>query len=237
MSIFNRSLDYLRARESKINIIDVGCARGEFLRIVKECFTDIFSIGIDPLNHFSERVNYSKGDYNYYLQYAIDNINDDVQTANFFINNDDQASSLLEMDFNNLTDNLNERDSKYYIKWFRNLGIHKIINVQVRSLQKILNEYLLPQTKIHFLKIDAEGKDLDVVKSLGTWKSIPIFIGMECSAHNNKNIKIFKNGCHLNEILPYMESNNYSVFDKFMHEYDQSNLTQMCDIIFKNNNY
>jgi FkbM family methyltransferase len=228
MDVNRNALLELKKRFDSINIVDVGCARGSLLKYTKRIFSDVFSIGIDPLNHEFER-----GNYNHFIQCAIDNVGSDDQVMSFYVNQDDQASSLLQMDFANISSDLDERDSKYYIRWAQNLKILREIEINVKSLKTILDEINFPG-KIHLLKIDAEGKDLDVVKSLGDHASRVIFVSLECSSHKNDSIKIFKNGCHINDVIPYMNSIGFEVFENFDCEEDPNNLTQMSDIVFVN---
>ena len=230
METYKNALSELRNKTKEINIIDVGCARGAFLRHVKDFFEDVYSIGIDPLDHGAHRADYSLGDFTYYVQCAIDNVKEE-STAKFFINSDDQASSLLEMDFENITSEVGERDSKYFIGGADNLSIRDTIEVNVTRLDKIIEKYI-GNRAIHFLKIDAEGNDLNVVKSLGKFINYPLFIALECSSHSDDNIRIFKNGCHINDIIPFMEENGYRIYEKIDHSLDPDNRTQMHDLIF-----
>ena len=230
METYKNALKEIRNKTSKINIIDVGCARGAFLRHVKDFFTDIYSVGIDPLDHGNHRSDYSMGDFTHYIQCAIDNISDNTR-AKFFINSDDQASSLLEMDFDNITENESEKESKYIIRSSDNLRITNVIEVDVTNLKNIIDRYFR-DTEIHFLKIDAEGNDLNVVKSLFDYINYPHFIALECSSHSDENIRIFKNGCHINGIIPFMEENGYEIYEKIDHSLDPDNRTQMHDLIF-----
>lgn len=232
MEIYDDALLMIKNKFNKINLIDVGCARGQFLRIVKNYFTDVYSIGIDPLNHHQERYNYSNGDYTYYVQTAVDNVLKE-SFVKFYINSDDQASSLLEMDFENITNDLNDTDSKYYVTWANNLKIKDTMETKVVSLEMIIDNYF--QFKdIHFLKIDAEGKDLDIVKSLGRYINSPMFISLECSSHKNNNIRIFKNGCHRDDVVPYMLNNDFEIYKELDYGMQKDNLTQVTDFIFIN---
>lgn len=235
METYKNALKEIRNQTSQINIIDVGCARGAFLRHVKDFFSDVYSIGIDPLDHGSHRSNYSMGDFTHYIQCAIDDVDADTK-AKFFINSDDQASSLLEMDFDNITTDKSERESKYFIGCADNLGITEVTEVDVTTLKKIIDNYF-DNTIIHFLKIDAEGNDLNVVKSLGDYIGYPQFIALECSSHQDSDIRIFKKGCHINEIIPFMEENGYEIYEKIDHSTDPDNMTQMHDMIFINKNF
>ena len=84
METYKNALKEIRSQTSQINIIDVGCARGAFLRHVKDFFSDVYSVGIDPLDHGSHRSNYSMGDFTHYIQCAIDDVDADTK-AKFFV--------------------------------------------------------------------------------------------------------------------------------------------------------
>lgn len=228
MDVNKNALLTLRKKYNTINLLDVGCARGSLLSYASRYFDNIYSVGIDPLNH-------SKPQYNHYLQCAIDDV-EEIKIAKFYVNQDDQASSLLQMDFENISDKLEDKDSKYFIRWAKNLSVIGEIEIPVVSLKSVVDE-LMPTKVIHFLKIDAEGKDLDVIKSIKEHASRVLFVSLECSSHQNDSIRIFKQGCHINSILPFMDSIGFSIFEKFDCEEDPDNLTQMCDIVFVNKSF
>ena len=233
MDVNRRPLSFLRSRTSKINVIDVGCARGSLSDYIQNrsnlMFESLYIVGIDPLVHRE-----CEGLYSDIVHCAIDNVGDSILYADFYVNNDDQASSLLQMAFENISDDLADRDTKYYIEWAKKLGVKSVQKVQVISLKRIVDEFF-SNKKIHFLKIDAEGKDLDIMKSmmLESTKNIPLFVSMECSSHRaHPEMRIFKNGCHKSDVLDYMKSIGYLVLDCFDYEYVEHNLTQMSDITF-----
>jgi len=170
----------------KFNLIDVGCARGALIKEIVSQSRDlntVYSVGIDLLNHGVEKF-YSK-----YLQVGIDQIGDArFQIKKFYVNKDDQASSLLVMDYSNLSDNRME-SGKIYVPWVNRLGVKFVIPIKVISLEKVIRKYFLDK-KIHLLKIDAEGNDLRVIKSQKfANRPLPIHIcrifkpqGFECAS-------------------------------------------------------
>ena len=230
MDVNRNALLKLKERFDSINIVDVGCARGALLKYSKKMFSSIRSLGIDPIDHFSERPEYTD-----YLKCAVDLLNESDQQSvtTFYVNQDDQASSLLKMNFDKITSDLSLRGTKYYVPWADRLKIVEEKEVTVRTLKSILDEKM-PDGIIHLLKIDAEGKDLDIVRSLGKEISRVCFISLECSSHENTSLRIFKDGCHINEVIPYMKSCGFEVFEVFDASLDPQNLTQVSDIVFVN---
>lgn len=233
MDVNKNALQELQKKFDSINLVDVGCARGALLKYTQGMFKSIHSIGIDPIDHYSERPNYTA-----YVQCAIDSLNspNEPYVATFYVNQDDQASSLLKMNFDKITSELSDRDSKYYVPWANNLRVIEEKKVIVRTLKSILEEKL-PSGTIHLLKIDAEGKDLDVVKSIGDQLSRVCFLSLECSSHTDSSLRIFNEGCHIRDVIPYMNDHGFEVFELFDAALDPKNLTQVSDIVFVNNSF
>lgn len=181
----------------KINVIDVGSARGSFILELKKVYTgDIFSIGIDPIDHGIG------ANYNKFYNACVDNI-DKLTKVEFFKNlSDDQASSLFSMDGKSL----GERD--------------------VLNLNNIINDDL-PTETIHFIKIDAEGKDLDIVKSLKEESlSRIVYIAIECTQSTPR----FEGEYVKGECISYFESIGFDMY----YSYDTNNGSGISDVVFKN---
>jgi FkbM family methyltransferase len=234
MDVYKRLLSFLDSKTGHINAIDVGCARGALPNYIYNSgyfdFGSIKIVGIDPIRHKE-----TDGLYSNIFYCAVDDVGPGSHIANFFINNIDQASSLLEMDFDNITSDISESSSKYYIEFANELQIRDKVQVSVVSLKSIMDQSFAKDERIDFLKIDAEGKDLDIIKSmhLEEFNNHPLFIALECSAHRiHPEKRIFKGGCHKNEVISYMESIGYSVLDSVDCEYIDHNKTQMSDMVF-----
>ena len=211
-----------------INIVDVGCARGALMKEIvlptrgKE---SVYSVGVDPLNHGVRKY------YNHFVQAAVDNIGSSkFKIRKFYLNFDDQASSLLRMNYEQLTDNLLDQE-KIYIPWKERLGVRLTLPVLVISLETVIRRYFFNKT-IHFLKIDAEGNDLNILKSQ-LFINRPIFITAEASNHSNPNIRIFKDGSQKKELVEFMKSMNYTVYHEVNYASMSNNRTQTSDIVFR----
>ena len=181
----------------KINVIDVGSARGSFILELKKVYTgDIFSIGIDPIDH-------GIGDwYSKFYNVCVDNVDVPIKVEFFKNINDDQASSLFSMDGKSL----GERD--------------------VLNLNNIIND-VLPTETIHFIKIDAEGKDLDIVKSLKEESlSRIVYIAVECVQSTPR----FEGEYVKGECISYFDSIGFDMY----YSYDTNNGSGISDVVFKN---
>ncbi|WP_158796232.1 FkbM family methyltransferase [Pedobacter sp. L105] len=84
--------------------------------------------------------------------------------------------------------------------------IKKIIPVQTMPLSKILDNYLPAGTTIDFLNIDAEGLDLEVLKSNDWNKYIPLFIMIE--------VRITLEDLAISDVYNYLLARNYQLVAK-----------------------
>lgn len=133
---------------------------------------------------------------------------------------------------------LKDRDNKFYypeniINRFNKKVTETIVNVY--NLCDIIDKTFNSNEVIDFIKIDAEGKDLDIVKSLKEYLPRIKYIGIECSSYDNNNLRIFENGSNKQDAITFFEKNNFSIFE--IIDYSKINLTQASDIIFKNLNF
>lgn len=82
------------------------------------------------------------------------------------------------------------------------LGVSKM---DIRRLDKVLDEYLPKNSQIDFISIDTEGKDLSVLKSMNIGKYRPMYVCFEIAGNDfsedidrllksNDYLKIFTNG-------------------------------------------
>ena len=208
----------LKNNYTNINVVDVGSARASFLSELEKIFNlnDVYAIGIDPFDHNV------KDHYDKFFQICVDNV--DVPTKkNFFINSDDQTSSLCKLQPENFSSNLNDKDKFYYSQTIidKITKIKEVVEVDVLNLNSIIEEEL-PEGIVHFIKIDTEGKDLDIIKSLSDdTLNRTKFICIECESNRK-------------ECIDYFESKNFEVFNFINYEEDPTNRQPMSDIVFVN---
>ena len=193
----------------KINVIDVGVARGSFIHELGAVFPkeNIYSIGIDPhpIDNADDR-------YTLFIEACVDNIVG-ISTGDMYIHMDTQANSLCIN--KNKAGTLEEGDV-----------IGDTTTVEILNLNTIIEESL-PDKVIHFIKIDAEGKDLDIVESLSesTLKRVK-YIALECKSGEPR----FEGDRDKIECIRYMEAIGFDV----EYEYETDNGSGISDVVFVN---
>ncbi len=188
----------------KINVIDVGSARGSFMEELRHIFhphENITSIGIDPI--FDEAFDR----YSVFIKGCVSNVVG-VVTAQMYIHGDQQANSLC----------INKSEEGHIME--------DTMTVAILNLNDIIEEEF-PTEVIHFIKIDAEGKDLDIVESLSesTLKRVK-YISMECINGEPR----YPGDRNKAECIRYMDSIGFDV----CHVWDSDNGSHISDIVFMN---
>ena len=225
--VYDSAFIELKNTYDKINVVDVGAARGAFLIELEKIYElkDVYAIGIDPFNHEV------KDHYDKFFQICVDNVESPTKKE-FFVNSDDQTSSLCKLQTENLSSDKSAKDKFYYSQDIINkiTKIQQVIEVDVVNLDTLVNEEI-PEGLIHFIKIDTEGKDLEIVKSLSDKNLERIkFIGIECP----NNIPRFEGEASKQECIDYFESKNFEVFHCLNYEDDPTNRQPMSDVVFVN---
>jgi len=239
MDAYIKAIEFIRKEKDSITIIDIGCARCAFINefLVKYFEkSKIMSIGIDPLHHKDPYD--AEKNYNFYIKGCVDNIpKGSEEKNNFYVNSIDQASSLLRIRTDNFSSNLNDKNKFYYPQEIidRLSKIDNQIIVNVYNLGDIIDRCFGERT-IDFIKIDAEGKDLDIAKSLVNYLQRIRFIAIECASHENKNLEIFENGSNSIDAINFFKNNNFEIFEITDYSKRENNLTQMSNIVFVNKN-
>tara|TARA_R100001594_G_scaffold6361_1_gene18168 strand:- start:913 stop:1563 length:651 start_codon:yes stop_codon:yes gene_type:complete len=196
----------------KVNVIDVGAARGSFMYELYSIFSDaglnpethICSMGIDP-THIEAITKYTG-----FILACVANV-ENPQEKDLYLHDDDQANSLcinVEED-----GSITSRTKKV---WVLNL------NTLLES-----PHHLFANEVIHFLKIDAEGKDLEIVESLSaeTLKRIK-YISMECKNGEPR----YEGDRNKLECINYMDSIGFDV----CHVWNSDNESNISDVVFEN---
>ena len=217
----NSAFIELKKHHNKINIVDIGAARAAFLFELSKVFelSNVFSVGIDPFNRGISN-QYSK-----FLNVCVDNIpRKTEETKTFYVNSIDQASSLCILTADNLSSEKKEGKVYYTEDIIKKLtSIVDTIDVKVLNLSDIIDDEV--EGIIHFIKIDAEGKDIDIVNFYRIK-----YISIECT----NEIPRFEGEVNRKEFIEYFEKNNFKVFDLIDYEFEDNNGTQMSDIVFVN---
>lgn len=239
MEAYKNAIMKLSREKTRITAIDIGCARCAFLNefLIKYYKRENIEIlGIDPLQH--NDIHDAAKYYNYYIKGCVDNIDrNTIQEKTFYINAIDQASSLLKIKTDNFTSDLNNLDNGFYYPQDIIDKLKIIVNeikVKVYNINDIIHSTIGDTKIIDFIKIDAEGKDMDIVKSLKENFHRIKYISVECSCHKNEKLEIFENGSQLIDAITFFTENGFEVFEITDYSNDNNNLTQMSDVVFVN---
>ena len=191
-----------------INCIDVGCAIGDFRKLLNH--KNIFSIGIDPLiNEYRKNNLNNLNNFNIIYNNAID-IKDGKQLFNVTQSLD--TSSLY--DFNTELTTSNDNTTQFYIPQSSFNVITTIIDkkeVETKTLKNIIEKDLKNKI-IHILKVDAQGNDLNVIKSMGHYLNNVMFIIME--SNSDTTTTLYKDSTHFSEDCSYLKLNNFELLTK-----------------------
>ena len=210
------ALKKLTSYES-VNVIDVGAARGSFMDELAGVFVgeelgdvEIYSIGIDPFHREAEEK------YDTFIRACVDNVESPREEDLYIHDKDDQAHSLcIRVLEDGGTGEFYPADSRRKV-WVLNLNT--IIDY---------HWWLFDEQIIHFLKIDAEGKDLDIVESLSPENLKRIkYISLECK----RGAPRFEGERSKDECIKYMKSIGFDV----SFRWDAHNNSQLSDVVFVN---
>ena len=141
------------------------------------------------------------------------------------------CNSLLDLNTDGITHDKNEYDKKLWLRFHIETQQQKRI-VKVNSAFNLLKSinYVGPT---HFVKIDTQGKDVDVVKSMGDYLKETYYIQIETITSHNRNIVMYKGqSIHEDDVIE-MDKLGFKVF----HIEDYSigkNETPEANVIFAN---
>lgn len=213
-----------------INIVDVGAANGLFR---KEVFSHItknnFWVGIEPNGGYNN--DDVKKEYDLWFQNAIDDV-DERKIMQFNINQDAYCSSLLELNTEIITKDANKKNNLWYCP-SEISTIISVEDVEVVSLKELFDEIPKFQNElIHFLKIDAQGVDIRVVKSLKEYSKKTMFVMIESIVETDNNLRLYKNQTSLTEDNEIMNQLGF----KKLFDIDYSHICPEADVIYYNIN-
>lgn len=153
--------------------IDVGAAQGHVLMRVLSAGLQrpLCAIGIDPVDTRAYL------DYSGFVTAAIRSGDDGH--ADFYRMQHSDCSSLLELDASAVTHDPAHADGTRYFSPGRIEDVDSVIRVPTSSLSTIVEQYGLADAVLDFVKIDAQGSDLDVFRSLGPYRTRCLFVRIE----------------------------------------------------------
>jgi hypothetical protein len=212
--------------QPKLNIVDVGCNTGTFLNYTKPLLkVPSFWIGIDPSNLGASKL------YDLYLNKAISNVKED-EKAIFTEYNDSGCNSLLDMNTDIITHEKGNDE-----KWFIDRIVEQVVlkkEVVVTSLERVCDTISnFKDDIIHYVKVDTQGNDIKVAKSLGKYLSKTMFIQLECvTSHNPKKV-LYKGQQLLEHDIDDMRLLGFTMMN--MEDY-AGFASPEGDVLFVNNN-
>ena len=186
-------------------IVDIGANKGDFCIHAAKYNPNHSILAIEPipflckkLEHLAEKNNLKNL---YIYECAIDKKSYHAD-LNISSKTDYGVSSILN--FNHDVINTNE-----YWKSRKDLKNDSIIQVEVKKLKDVLNDY--DNFLVEFIKIDAQGKDIEVLESCENHLE-KIQAGMlEVSTTNFS--KLYENEKHnLTSALNFLEENNFEIY-------------------------
>ena len=167
---------------------------------------DIYVIGIEPnpncydkenswegkiWNIKNEFENHPQGENYYHIIAACDDIDDVYDKQFYLLNGNVGCSSLLEPKIANL----------------KGCSIDKIINVETFPMYKLLDN--LNYELIELVKIDAQGKDLDIVKSFKNHIKNVCYLDVE-----DDSTAQYINAAKHEDIVEYISQNGFKLYTK-----------------------
>lgn len=196
-----------------INFIDVGVANGMILKHMIDLgmkLENINSIGIDPLlNDYYFSMDNHLPKYNTLLNYPI-SVEDDIE-CDFFVQKDLTCSSLNKINIDYISTTKNT-DTFYLPENRKNVIItDRVIKVNTKKLSTLIKDLKLDNEIIHFLKIDAQGQDLNVIKSCEEYLKNVLFIMVETTMPTIENGTLYKDSSNFKQDNEFLEKNNFKL--------------------------
>lgn len=198
----------------KFNFIDVGSG-GVLSKIWKEEFINHI-LTFDPLDIDESRTITRYSGTRFHYPVAVSDISGE---RDFYFCRKDKLSSLYETD-------LDIVKKTCYRKAFRLWEVIKEGKINCKRLDEIIKEI---GVKFDFLKVDAQGADLDVLKSAGDYISDFKGIQIECSI-----VPLYKKAPLIDDIDSFLKSKNFVFVKKLIYNKAKSQAWVDCLYINKN---
>ena len=204
-------LDIL-AKYDRLNLVDVGFHLGhhteDFAKKVAPLGKYLYCVGIDPIDYGHE------GKCNAFIQKAIS-----TKTGHRKFNtySEPGCNSLNEM----LLDNKFQRPQE-----IKKTGE---IEVECVTLSSILDYFCFDV--VHFLKIDAQGNDRDVIESGESWLDRCLFVQLETCVAKTLDTMMYENQNTRDSDIEYMLSKGFELYEEWDHSAESC---PEADLIFFN---
>ena len=181
-----------------INFIDVGSANGYILEKLK--LYEAYSVAIDPLmeTYLAQSPSTPINLYSNRICASIDSTTS--EHTDFLVHEELASSSRLEVNKEKTVAEKDHNNDLFYLPKARRTAVEvkETTIVASRTLASVIEEVGLADNIIHFLKVDAQGIDLRVVKS--------------CSEYLSKNVLLLMIETTTDGIV-YMKASNFQEND------------------------
>lgn len=205
------------------NIVDVGCCQAFFKNdLAPQISSNAFWVGIDPMDHGVGHL------YNKFINKAVVNQKYPGQTL-LYVYSDLGCNSIRRMNTKLITHDISEFD----IKWYVDRNIETLQNtymVPTDSLFNMLKEFNF--NVIDFVKIDTQGTDLDVLKSLGDMISKVRFIMIESITSHRKNLTLYEGQSIFEEDTEFLNNKGFNLIS--MENFADTKIAWECNAYFYN---
>lgn len=185
--------------------LDVGANEGLWSKKILQKFKSCKIIAVEPIKNLTY-----KNKKILIINKAVD-INRG-KLRNFYITREKVTSSLLKQERSIINKFITFKDKKGLVHKKSDYDVVKKIKVKTARLDDLIKKFKVKE--IHYLKIDTEGNDLNVLKSLG--KDINKVWGFELETWNEKKT-LWKKQHWLRECINFIEKKNFKIVRKFIH--------------------
>ena len=123
------------------------------------------------------------------------------------------GSSLFEQNFeyveNNFSELIKRGDHRLGNSWFERSQLVRTIDIECQTIDGIVTEHF-PEKQFHFLKIDAQGAELNILK--GADKVLKQCLGLHVELFN---IPLYKDIALVDEVERYLEKKGFQLVKRF----------------------
>ena len=208
-----RFVGYISEVYLKKNLLNLDLTQPENQRMMPWCHIEIsgfhyivgrafITIGVFRMFPVLEEIKEIKDKYTLIGAAADDIPEDQVETRSFYSTQKDLGTSSL---------------IKEVLTQFPEKGEFEEVKVNCISLDTLLNHIPWDRFEvIEYIKIDAEGKDLDILKGCKKYLHKVVFFKVEAFEITDENICTYNKN---NEIIELLEENNFKLIDKGPADY------------------
>ena len=197
---------------------DVGANRGQWFQQMVSLYPDCLVYAFEPI------AGITPPHPNVILQnWAVDI--EETRGREFYITHDDVTSSLLKLEgriVGAFVDFQHENGRLYRKSDFE---VTAVTQVETKRLDRFIHEQGI--RTIHYLKIDVEGNDLNVFKSLGEHHQIVWACEVEVW---NESLTLFQGSVWRDPVRQAIQSAGFTLVDQFVHGRGRS-----TDLLFVRN--